>query len=83
MRRMRTLWLLTLLGLCGCASGPHPAMELAARDFDCPMKSLKRHEIYPNKQRVEGCGKEATYVKDCSGYGTDSDCKWAKAKTLP
>jgi hypothetical protein len=70
-----------VLLLLGCASGPHPAMQLAASDFKCPIKSLKRHEIYPNKQRIEGCNKEAIYVKDCgSSYGTDATCGWAKAK---
>ena len=81
---MRALRFIALIALCSCASGPHPALTIASRDFECPIKSLTRHEIYPNKQRVEGCGKEATYVKDCdTGYGTDSSCEWAKAKTLP
>lgn len=74
-------FLLGVFLLLGCASGPHPAMQLAARDFDCPMASLKRHEIYKNKQRIEGCNKEAVYVKNCGqGYGTDAECGWAKAK---
>ena len=75
--------LIAALLLLGCASGPHPAMTLAARDFKCPMASLKRDEIYPNKQRIEGCNKEAIYVKTCGGYGIDSECKWAKAKPTP
>jgi hypothetical protein len=56
-------------------------MTMAARDFDCPMASLTRHEIYPNKQRIEGCGKEAIYIKGCGGdsYGADSKCEWVKA----
>lgn len=66
--------------LLACASGPHPALKTAARDFDCPIAELKRDEIYPSKQRIEGCDKEAVYVKDCGGYGTDADCRWAKAK---
>jgi hypothetical protein len=70
------LWLVA----SACASGPHPALEVAARDFDCPQKDLKRHEIYPNRQRVEGCGKEGIFVKDCAGYGVDSKCRWARAK---
>jgi hypothetical protein len=69
-----------LLLLSSCASGPHPALEVAAKDFECPIAQLERHEIYPNKQRVEGCDKEAVYVKDCGGYGTDAACRWAKAK---
>jgi hypothetical protein len=70
---------LGLLLAAGCASGPHPALEVASRDLDCPIKDLKRHEIYPNKQRVEGCNKEGIYVKDCGGYGVDSQCRWARA----
>jgi hypothetical protein len=69
------------LVLLGCASGPHPAMQLAARDFKCPIEQLERSEIYPNKQRIEGCDKEAVYVNACgSDYGTDAECGWAKAK---
>lgn len=72
-------WIAALL-LLGCASGPHPALQAAARDFNCPMAQLKRDEIYPNKQRIEGCDKEAIYVKHCgSGYGMDAECNWVKA----
>jgi hypothetical protein len=73
-------WFVVVL-VVGCASGPHPALQVASRDFECPVGQLKRDEIYPNKQRVEGCGKEAVYVKDCgTGYGTDAECRWAKLK---
>jgi hypothetical protein len=58
-----------LLSILACASGPHPAMTMAARDFDCPLTGLARHEIYPNKQRIEGCGKEAIHIKGCGGEG--------------
>jgi hypothetical protein len=70
-----------VLWALGCASGPHPSLEYAAKDLDCPVASLTRHEIYPSKQRIEGCSKEATYVKHCGdGYGTDASCGWARAK---
>jgi hypothetical protein len=72
-----------LATLSACASGPHPAVQMAAKDFDCPMKDLKRHEIYPNKQRVEGCGKEAIYIKGCTDYGVDGECGWAKQVPKP
>jgi hypothetical protein len=68
------LWL-----LLGCATGPHPALEVAAHDLACPIAQLQRHEIYPNRQRVEGCGKEGIFVKDCGGYGLDSKCRWVRA----
>jgi hypothetical protein len=79
---MTLRWLiLPLLLLLGCASGPHPALEYAAKDLKCPVKDLKRTEIYPNKQRVEGCNKEGVYVKTCGeGYGIDAECRWARAK---
>lgn len=82
---MSRVYLLTALclGLLGCASGPHPAIVMAEKDFDCPQKDLTRHEIYPNKQRIEGCGKEAIYIKGCSGYGLDEKCGWAKAPPEP
>ena len=67
-----------LAALGGCASGPHPALALAHKDFNCAQAELTLHEIYPHKVRVEGCGREAIYVKACSGYGTDSSCGWAK-----
>lgn len=70
--------LITVLLLGACASGPHPALTLASRDFACPIEQLQRHQIYPNKQRIEGCGKEAIYIKGCNGYGADSKCDWVK-----
>jgi len=73
------------LWLVGCASGPHPAVVMASKDFDCPQASLTRHEIYPNKQRIEGCGKEAIYIKGCTSgsYGTSGTCDWVKARPTP
>ena len=56
---------------------------MASKDFKCPIKSLTRHEIYPNKQRVEGCGKDAVFIKGCTGYGVDSKCDWVKAPPEP
>ena len=76
---MAYLRALVLVSLLGCASGPHPAIVMASKDFDCPEKSLTRHEIYPNKQRIEGCGKEAIYIKGCTDYGAAGKCDWAKA----
>ena len=63
-----------------CAGGPHPALEVASKTFDCPSKELTRHEIYPEKQRIEGCGKEAVFVHGCDGYGATSECAWVKLK---
>jgi hypothetical protein len=70
--------LLVVFGLLGCASGPHPAIVLAAKEFGCDVKVLKLHESYPRKVRVEGCGKEASYVKLCTGYGMDATCGWVR-----
>lgn len=76
-------WITALL-LLGCASGPHPALQAAAKDFHCPIEQLERDEIYPNKQRVDGCDKHAIFVKDCgSGYGADAECNWVKVKPKP
>jgi hypothetical protein len=72
------LWL-----LAACASGPHPAMVIASKDFDCPMKDLERHQIFPKKQRIEGCGKAAIYIEGCNGYGADSSCKWVRTPAPP
>jgi hypothetical protein len=70
--------LLVAFGLLGCASGPHPAIVLAAKDFGCEAKVLTLHESYPRKVRVEGCGHEATYIKLCTGYGMDASCGWVR-----
>ena len=66
-----------VLGSIACAHGPHPAVTLAAKEFACEPKAITLHELYPRKVRVEGCGKEATYVKICQGYGIDAKCGWA------
>jgi hypothetical protein len=60
-------------------------MTMAARDFECPMAGLTRHQIFPNKQRVEGCGKEAIYIKGCDsgGYGSDTKCEWVRTAAGP
>ena len=76
---LRAGLLLGILALAGCASGPHPALRLASKDFDCPIKELSRHEIYANKQRIEGCDKEAVYIKGCDGYGATAKCGWVRA----
>lgn len=73
----RRAFVLMSFGMFACASGPHPAVEIASKEFKCETTALKLHEIYPRKVRVEGCGKEAIYVKVCSGYGMDSKCGWA------
>ena len=67
----------TLLAL-GCASGPHPATTVAAKDFDCPIAEVTRHEIYPKKQEMKGCGKEGIYINGCAGYGANEKCEWVK-----
>lgn len=64
--------------LLGCASGPHPALKLAAQHLKCDEKALTVHEIYPKKVRIEGCGKEAVYVDSCHGYGVEEKCEWAR-----
>jgi len=76
---------LVLLCLVGCASGPQVAMDMAAKDFKCPVKDLTRHEIYPNKQEIAGCGKSAIYIKGCTkgSYGAGAECGWAKAPPRP
>jgi hypothetical protein len=75
----RATWILLGSLLGACASGPHPSLEVASKEFKCPVKDLTRHEIYPNKQRVEGCGKEGIFVKGCDGYGVTAQCGWVKA----
>lgn len=83
-RRPTVLALLAVPALvAGCASGPHPSLEVASRELDCPVAQLTRDEIYPNKQRISGCEREAIFVKDCGGYGTDAGCRWAKLKPRP
>ena len=71
---------LATLAALGCASGPHPAIPIAAKAFPCDEKALTLHEIGPRMVRVEGCGKDATYVKVCDGYGIDSKCGWGRKK---
>jgi hypothetical protein len=81
---MWVFWLsFVFVCLCGCASGPHPSLEVASKAFKCPVERLTRHEIYPNKQRVEGCEQEAVFIKGCTGYGVDSTCDWVKAPPTP
>jgi len=62
----------------GCASGPHPALKVAAEDLECDQNSLTLHEIYPKKVKIEGCGKEGIFVEGCSGYGVTAECGWAR-----
>ena len=69
-------------GAFGCASGPHPALVLATKDLACEQKALKLHEIFPRKVKVEGCGKDATYVNICAGYGIESKCDWQRKNDL-
>lgn len=64
--------------LVACATGPHPALQLASKDLGCEQRALKLHQIYPKKVRVEGCGSEATYVDACTGYGVEEDCGWGR-----
>jgi hypothetical protein len=64
--------------LVACATGPHPALQLASKDLGCEQHALKLHQIYPKKVRVEGCGGEATYVDACTGYGVEEDCGWGR-----
>ena len=77
----RGLILLAACALGACASGPHPALQIASKDLNCEQSGLKLHEIYPKKVRVEGCGKQATYVDACSGYGMDEKCGWGRQYT--
>jgi flagellar biosynthesis GTPase FlhF len=74
----RGLILFAALALVACASGPHPALQLASSDLDCEQSGMKLHQIYPKKVRVEGCGQEAIYVDACNGYGVDSTCGWGR-----
>jgi len=64
--------------LVACASGPHPALQLASKDLGCEQRALKLHQIFPKKVRIEGCGGEATYVDACTGYGVEEDCGWGR-----
>ena len=74
----KLLVLLAASTLVACATGPHPAVQIASEDLACEQSGLKVHEIYAKKVRVEGCGKEATYVDACSGYGVESECGWSR-----
>jgi hypothetical protein len=78
MRHRRLFIASAALALGACASGPHPALELASRDLSCEQSQLKLEQIYPKKVRIEGCGKSAIYVDACSGYGTDETCGWGR-----
>jgi hypothetical protein len=40
--------------LVACATGPHPALQLASKDLGCEQRALKLHQIYPKKVRVGG-----------------------------
>ena len=74
----RGLILLAACALGACASGPHPALQIASKDLNCEQSGLKLHEIYPKKVRVEGCGKQAIYVDACAGYGMEEKCGWGR-----
>lgn len=69
---------LVAFALGACASGPHPALQLASRDLSCEQSQLTLEQIYPKKVRIEGCGKTAIYVDACSGYGTEETCGWGR-----
>jgi flagellar biosynthesis GTPase FlhF len=74
----RGLILLAACALGACASGPHPALQIASRDLDCEQSALRLHQIYPKKVRIEGCGRQGIYVDGCSGYGMDEKCGWGR-----
>jgi hypothetical protein len=74
----RGLVLFAACAFIACASGPHPALEVASSDLECDQSNMKVHQIFPKKVRVEGCGQEAIYVDACNGYGVDSTCGWAR-----
>lgn len=79
-RGMPTRLLIVFAALLGpgCASGPHPATTAAAKDFKCPIAEVTRHEIYPKKQEMAGCGKEAIFINGCAGYGANEKCEWLR-----
>jgi len=64
--------------IVACATGPHPALQLASNDLGCEQRALELHQIFPKKVRVEGCGREATYVDACTGYGVEEHCGWGR-----
>jgi len=74
----RGLILFAACALVACASGPHPALQVASTDLDCEQSGMKVHQIYPKKVRVEGCDQEAIYVDACNGYGVDAQCGWGR-----
>lgn len=79
---------LTLLGChrhaaVGVAAGAqasdrqvHNAVQLAARDMQCPEQTLSPQQIGDSLYSIHGCGRSREYLLMCSGRGRRA-CRWA------
>ena len=71
------IWILAMFGIVlpGCIT--HAAMydklaERASFDLDCPPNQLTITELDQSNAGVRGCGRQATYLGVCQGFG----CTW-------
>jgi hypothetical protein len=80
-------FVVTVLVLSGCASeekepAQHPVVKLAAFDLQCPRSKLLYTPIDKRNLGVQGCGRQARYVKLCrevrGTFGPEDECRWVR-----
>jgi hypothetical protein len=71
---MREHAVLTALLLVACAGhhGPPPQVQRqASRDLGCPRADLASTRLGNDTYRIQGCGRETSYVYACAQGGCD------------
>ena len=66
-----------LLGLVGCGASVQQLHSRAAFDLNCPQDQLQVVEIDNRTRGVRGCGRQATYVENCTDpMRSGGTCTW-------
>lgn len=60
-----------------CGSSLHEVTGKASRDMQCPVAQLTVVDVDSTTRQVSGCGKQETYVEDCSAA---PPCRWINRK---
>jgi hypothetical protein len=66
-----------VMGLAGCGASLEQLHARAAFDLNCPQEQLQIIKIDDPTQGVRGCGRQATYVENCTDPNRSSNtCTW-------
>lgn len=63
-----------------CASSIHEVTGKASQDLQCPVSQLTVTDVDGRTRRVQGCGKEAVFVEDCTAA---PPCRWRNRDKAP